>query len=96
MRWIPSKSDQGQLIYPTRRPQCRRRLSRSRQPRATRGGIEQFWREQLLVTAMLQHALYDEGRLLVITPALNHDCRTALRRYPGFRNWRPRMVQVTD
>jgi hypothetical protein len=50
-------------------------------PELRSGGIEQFWREQLLVTAMLQHGLYDEGRLVVITPALNHDCQTALRRY---------------
>ena len=43
--------------------------------------VEQFWREQLLVTAMLERGLYQEGRLLVITPALNTDCQTAIARY---------------
>jgi hypothetical protein len=43
--------------------------------------IEQFWREQLLVTAMLQSGAYDAGRLVVIAPALNAECQTALARY---------------
>ena len=43
--------------------------------------IEQFWREQLLVTAMLDRGLYQDGRLLVITPALNTDCQAAIARY---------------
>ncbi len=43
--------------------------------------IEQFWREQLLVTAMLERGLYQAGRLLVITPALNTDCQAAIARY---------------
>ncbi len=43
--------------------------------------IEQFWREQLLVTAMLERGLYEDGRLLVIAPALNTECQTALARY---------------
>jgi hypothetical protein len=38
--------------------------------------IEQFWREQLLVTAMLERGHYHDGRLLVIAPALK-------RRVPG-------------
>ena len=42
--------------------------------------IEQFWREQLLVTAMLERGLYQAARLLVITPALNTDCQTAITR----------------
>ena len=43
--------------------------------------IEQFWREQLLVTAMLKAGDYDDGRLLVIAPALNTECQTAITRY---------------
>ena len=43
--------------------------------------IEQFWREQLLVTAMLKAGEYDDGRLLVIAPALNAECQTAITRY---------------
>lgn len=43
--------------------------------------IEQFWREQLLVTAMLQTGEYQEGRLLVIAPSLNTECQTAIARY---------------
>ena len=43
--------------------------------------IEQFWREQLLVTAMLANGLYEDGRLLVIAPALNAECQTAITRY---------------
>ena len=43
--------------------------------------IEQFWREQLLATAMLQTGDYDAGRLLVIAPALNTECQTAITRY---------------
>lgn len=43
--------------------------------------IEQFWREQLLVTAMLANGLYEDGRLLVIAPALNAECQVAIARY---------------
>jgi hypothetical protein len=43
--------------------------------------IEQFWREQLLVTSMLKAGEYDAGRLLVIAPALNTECQTAITRY---------------
>jgi hypothetical protein len=45
------------------------------------GPIEQFWREQLLVTAMLHSGRYDQGRLVVIAPALNVDCQTAIARF---------------
>jgi hypothetical protein len=43
--------------------------------------IEQFWREQLLVTAMCERGLYDDGRLVVIAPALNAECQAAIVRY---------------
>jgi len=43
--------------------------------------IEQLWREQLLVTAMLERGLYDAGRLIVIAPALSAECETAITRY---------------
>jgi hypothetical protein len=43
--------------------------------------IEQFWREQLLVTAMLNTGAHQDGRLLVIAPAANTDCQTAITRY---------------
>ena len=43
--------------------------------------IEQFWREQLLVTAMLERGHYHDGRLLVIAPALNAECQAAIARY---------------
>jgi hypothetical protein len=43
--------------------------------------VEQFWREQLLVTAMLERDLYEEGRLLVIAPTLNTECQAAIARY---------------
>jgi pimeloyl-ACP methyl ester carboxylesterase len=43
--------------------------------------IEQLWREQLLVTAMLERGLYEEGRLLVIAPTLNTECQAAIARY---------------
>src|SRR5207248_1478773 len=45
------------------------------------GGLEQFWREQLLLTSMLERGLYETGRLVVIAPALNRDCQMALARY---------------
>ncbi|MFL5280952.1 MAG: PGN_0703 family putative restriction endonuclease, partial [Rhodopila sp.] len=50
-------------------------------PALRRAPIEQFWREQLLVTAMLSTGLYEDGRLLVITPTLNAECQTAIARY---------------
>jgi hypothetical protein len=43
--------------------------------------IEQLWREQLLVTAMIQTGDYDDGRLLVIAPQLNTECQAAITRY---------------
>jgi hypothetical protein len=43
--------------------------------------IEQFWREQLLVTAMLERGRYHDGRLIVIAPALNAECQAAIARY---------------
>ena len=43
--------------------------------------IEQLWREQLLVTAMIQTGDYDDGRLLVIAPQLNTECQAAITRH---------------
>ena len=43
--------------------------------------VEQFWREQLLVTAMLERGHYHDGRLLVIAPTLNAECQAAIARY---------------
>jgi hypothetical protein len=43
--------------------------------------IEQFWREQLLVTAMLERRHYQHGRLLVIAPSLNAECQAAITRF---------------
>jgi PD-(D/E)XK nuclease superfamily len=43
--------------------------------------IEQFWREQLLLTAMLERGHYHDGRLLVIAPALNAECQAAIARF---------------
>ena len=43
--------------------------------------VEQFWRQQLLLTAMLERGLYDTGRLIVIAPALNAECQAAVTRY---------------
>ncbi len=43
--------------------------------------IEQFWREQLLVTAMLERGPYHDGRLIVVAPALNAECQAAVARY---------------
>ena len=43
--------------------------------------IEQFWREQLLVTAMLERGRYHDGRLIVIAPAANAECQAAIARY---------------
>lgn len=45
------------------------------------GGIEQLWREQLLATAMVQQGLYEQGRFIVIAPALNRECQNAVRVY---------------
>ncbi len=50
-------------------------------PQLRTGAIEQFWREQLLLTAMLDGGLYERGRLLAITPALNRECQQALALY---------------
>ena len=50
-------------------------------PALRRAPVEQFWREQLLVTAMLERGLYEEGRLLVIAPTLNTECQAAIARY---------------
>jgi hypothetical protein len=35
----------------------------------------------LLVTALLNTGAYQDGRLLVIAPAANTDCQTAITRY---------------
>jgi hypothetical protein len=43
--------------------------------------IEQFWREQLLVTAMLERGHYQDGRFVVIAPALNAECQAAITRF---------------
>lgn len=43
--------------------------------------VEQFWREQMLVAAMLKTGAYDAGRLLVISPDLNNECQVAITRY---------------
>jgi len=43
--------------------------------------VEQFWRQQLLLTAMLERGLYDTGRLIVIAPAPNAECQAAVTRY---------------
>jgi hypothetical protein len=43
--------------------------------------IEQFWREQLLVTAMLERGRYHDGHLIVIAPAANAECQAATARY---------------
>jgi hypothetical protein len=43
--------------------------------------IEQLWREQLLLTAMLERRHYHDGRLLVIAPALNAECQAAITRF---------------
>jgi hypothetical protein len=32
--------------------------------------IQQFWREQLLLTAMLERGLYDQGRFVIVARAL--------------------------
>lgn len=50
-------------------------------PDLRRGAVEQFWREQLLLTALLQHGRYERGRLLVIAPAENRECQHALALY---------------
>ena len=50
-------------------------------PQLRTGTLEQFWREQLLLTALLQHGAYERGRLLVIAPALNREVQQALTVY---------------
>jgi hypothetical protein len=50
-------------------------------PELRRGGLEQFWREQLLLAALLRHGLCECGRLLVIVPAENRECQRALTLY---------------
>ncbi len=50
-------------------------------PALRTGGLEQFWRQQLLATAMLERGLYDEGRVVVVAPAANRECQIALTRY---------------
>ena len=49
---------------------------------ALRGGsLNQFWRQQLLATAMLRHGLYDAGRVVVIAPLPNRQCWGAIALY---------------
>ena len=49
---------------------------------ALRGGsLNQFWRQQLLTTAMLRHGLYDQGRIVVIAPLPNRQCWGAIALY---------------
>lgn len=43
--------------------------------------IQQLWREHLLSRAMVGNGLYDHGRFLVIHPAQNHNCVSAVRAY---------------
>jgi hypothetical protein len=50
-------------------------------PALLSGTCSQFWRQQLLATAMLEHGLYDVGRVAVIAPLANHDCWRAIRQY---------------
>jgi hypothetical protein len=50
--------------------------------RALRGGaLQQFWRQQLLATAMLERGLYDEGHVVVVAPAPNRELWNAVRLY---------------
>ena len=50
-------------------------------PALRTGGLEQFWRQQLLAAAMLERDLYDEGRVVVVAQAANRECQIALTRY---------------
>ncbi len=49
---------------------------------ALRGGaLNQFWRQQLLVTAMLRDGLYEEGRVVVLAPLPNRQACGAVALY---------------
>src|ERR1700730_12649999 len=43
--------------------------------------LQQFWREHLLTQSMIANGLYDEGYLVVISPALNHHVQDAAEAY---------------
>ncbi|MBP0496033.1 PGN_0703 family putative restriction endonuclease [Pararoseomonas indoligenes] len=50
-------------------------------PALRSGTLGQFWRQQLLATAMLRQGLYDAGRVVVLAPAPNADAWRALEGY---------------
>jgi hypothetical protein len=50
-------------------------------PALRRSPVQQFFRQHCLAHTMVQHGLYDEGRLVVIAPALNHLVQTAVSTY---------------
>src|SRR4051794_33664800 len=52
-----------------------------RAPALRRNPYQQFFRQHCLAHTMVQHGLYDEGRLMVIAPALNHLVQTAVSSY---------------
>jgi hypothetical protein len=50
-------------------------------PALRRSPVQQFFRQHCLAHTMLQQGLYEEGRLVVIAPALNHLVQTAVSTY---------------
>ena len=64
-----------------------------RAPALRRSPVQQFFRQHCLAHTMLQQGLYEEGRLVVIAPALNHLVQTAVRTYQAYLT-EPRPEQV--
>jgi hypothetical protein len=50
-------------------------------PELRQGPEQQFWREHLLCRSMIERLPYEEGRFIVIHPALNSDVARVVERY---------------
>jgi hypothetical protein len=50
-------------------------------PTLRNGALNQFWRQQLLATAMLRNGLYEEGRVVVLAPLPNRQACGATALY---------------
>jgi hypothetical protein len=62
-------------------------------PALRRNPCQQFFRQHCLAHTMVQQGLYEEGRFVVIAPALNHSVQSAVRTYQAHLA-QPRPEQV--
>lgn len=50
-------------------------------PALRKGPLQQLWRQHMLAQAMVMNGLFDDGRVIVIAPALNNEVQRACDRY---------------